>query len=374
MSSSSGVELVVPSSTVTSSSLVATIASTPTSAVNHKYPTADNGNLAMAVGYNQLFKTLSEDSACDPKDNSSFIACIDGQPATCEVDSRYTFRSCPQGQSCYAVPLPDGQSGVDIDCYIPSAAAAKLAPSSSSVAAVAASTTVSDPQPTSTVGQNPEAIEAIQAAASSPASDTPAPSQAAKHPSAVSPSSETQTSSATDNSVYVAVMSSKAPQATPSPVIVSESVPSHQQHKSASSEGSAPATPASVAQLNTGPLVLSFPSDLPSSTVSKVSPTQTIPQTTTDSSVELVAHQKDTRPVQESILQAGLSPSSVAQAGERVAANNAPITSSNPESSSTTPASAPGITIVPMGEKAHDGGSSYVKTVYITVTTTVHDR
>ena len=85
----------------------------------YAYPDASNGYAAMAQGYNKVFQTLNPLSKCDPSDSKQASACVDGQPAKCEVDGTYSLQSCDQGQSCYAVPNPQGQSGLTIACFNP---------------------------------------------------------------------------------------------------------------------------------------------------------------------------------------------------------------------------------------------------------------
>ena len=85
----------------------------------YAYPDASNGYAAMAQGYNKVFQSLNPLSKCDPADSKQASACVDGQPASCELDGTYTLQSCDQGQSCYAVPKPDGQSGLTIACFTP---------------------------------------------------------------------------------------------------------------------------------------------------------------------------------------------------------------------------------------------------------------
>ena len=95
-----------------------------------QYPNAQSGNKAMASGFNQIFATLNETSPCDVNDNNQVIACVSGQPAQCEPNQsgpgNYVLKSCPDGQSCYALPKPSGSTGISVECAIPSDAAAQL--------------------------------------------------------------------------------------------------------------------------------------------------------------------------------------------------------------------------------------------------------
>lgn len=115
-----------------------------------QYPNAQNGNAAMASGFNQIYKTLSETSSCDATDTNQAFSCISGELAQCQSDGTYVLKSCPQGQSCYALPLPSGQTGISVECAVPGNAASRLAvqPSATSLAVSAvsqASSTVQGP-------------------------------------------------------------------------------------------------------------------------------------------------------------------------------------------------------------------------------------
>ena len=94
--------------------------SSPAPTGTAKYPTAAEGNTAMASGYNEVYKSLGEDSACDPADPSQAYACVMGEIAECQSDQTYVLKSCPRGQSCYALPKPSGLTGVVVQCAVPS--------------------------------------------------------------------------------------------------------------------------------------------------------------------------------------------------------------------------------------------------------------
>lgn len=91
-----------------------------------KYPSAVGGNTAMAAGFNEAYKTLKQDTACNPADPSQAYACVDGEIAECQSDETYALKSCPRGQSCYALPKPSSLTGVVVQCAVPSNAAASL--------------------------------------------------------------------------------------------------------------------------------------------------------------------------------------------------------------------------------------------------------
>ena len=129
---------------------VASTSGAPKPSSTVQYPNAQNGNAAMASGFNQIYKTLSETSSCDADDTNQAFSCISGELAQCQSDGTYVLKSCPQGQSCYALPLPSGQTGVSVECAVPGDAAARLAaqPSATSPAVSAvseASSTVQGP-------------------------------------------------------------------------------------------------------------------------------------------------------------------------------------------------------------------------------------
>lgn len=91
-----------------------------------KYPTAEGGNTAMALGFNSVYQKLNEDSPCNPGDPSQAYVCVDGELAECQSDETYAVKSCPLGQSCYALPKPSGLSGVVVQCAVPSDATSIL--------------------------------------------------------------------------------------------------------------------------------------------------------------------------------------------------------------------------------------------------------
>ena len=124
-----------------------------------QYPNAQNGNAAMASGFNQIYKTLSETSSCDATDTNQAFSCISGELAQCQGDGTYVLKSCPQGQSCYALPLPSSQTGISVECAVPGDAASRLAaqPSATSSAVSAVSQASSMAQGPST--QNTQNVQ-----------------------------------------------------------------------------------------------------------------------------------------------------------------------------------------------------------------------
>ena len=99
-----------------------------------KYPTAENGNAAMAAVFNSIYKTLNTDTPCNPSDPSQAYVCVDGETAECQSDGTYVLKSCPSLQSCYALPKASGSVGVVVQCAVPSDAQSILAGLPSSTA------------------------------------------------------------------------------------------------------------------------------------------------------------------------------------------------------------------------------------------------
>ena len=112
--------------------------SAPAPTATAKYPTAEDGNIAMANGFNNVYAKLNESSSCNPSDPSQAYACISGEIAECQADETYVLKSCPRFQSCYALPKPLGSTGVVVQCADPSYAASVRAGLSLSTAAPAA--------------------------------------------------------------------------------------------------------------------------------------------------------------------------------------------------------------------------------------------
>lgn len=118
--------------------------SLPVPSESMTYPGAEGGNVAMADGYNYNFKQINQDTACNPDDPSQAYVCIGGEIAECQSDETYVLKSCPTGQTCFALPKPSGQTGIVVQCIVPSDADSILAGSSSSTTAPVAVA----PQPT----------------------------------------------------------------------------------------------------------------------------------------------------------------------------------------------------------------------------------
>ena len=103
----------------------------------------------MATGFNQVYKKLDVTSQCNPNDVNQATACVAGELASCQSDGTYVLKSCPNGQSCYALPKSSGATGVNVECAVPSDAAAQLSGESDAGNDVAAASKVTSiPQTT----------------------------------------------------------------------------------------------------------------------------------------------------------------------------------------------------------------------------------
>lgn len=127
-----------------------------------KYPTAAGGNIPMANGFNSIYERLNLDTPCDPGDPSQVYACVEGEIAECQSDATYVVKSCPRGQSCYALPKPSGFTGVVVQCAIPSDAASALHGLSSSTG-VSAVVTSQPAQMLQTEGDFSQATQSVSA-------------------------------------------------------------------------------------------------------------------------------------------------------------------------------------------------------------------
>ncbi|KFY97022.1 hypothetical protein V498_02316 [Pseudogymnoascus sp. VKM F-4517 (FW-2822)] len=128
-------------------------------------------NLELATYFNNVFPTLTADMPCAP--NS--IACVEGSIATCE-DGRYVLEECITDKfACYALPLKFSE-GVSVQCTsVETAEKALGLPNSLSVTigsvpvvvptttaeAVAQSTSVTDPGPTTSAVEAKTTVAAV---------------------------------------------------------------------------------------------------------------------------------------------------------------------------------------------------------------------
>ncbi|MCJ1459919.1 hypothetical protein MMC28_010298 [Mycoblastus sanguinarius] len=379
LATSSAPEVQIPQSNtyewapVTAASTLSAASAYPT------YPTAQDGNVAMAVGFNQIYKTLSEVKPCNPSDDNQLFACVEGELAQCQADGLYTLKSCPQGQSCYALPMPSGKTGISVQCAVPSDAASQLAGTSSlpassivnsaaSISSPSASLTVNTmtaaSQPGSTFQssskQNAETTQEsttgnLQTESTTYAVPTIAsfPSvQATIHsPEVTTPSTNTLTSTAAQTGISSPIDETVASDAT-----------------SAASSTAAQSSPAA----GDAPLIVSFPDALTSSTPSHgeqqtTSSSTPPPDTSTPTPKAQVPALQDSIPAPQ--IFAAPAPQSVPTP------NNSPLTEPAPRGTSTSSADSAGITIVPLdapGVNEKVAANGFI-TVTVTYTTTARD-
>ena len=76
---------------------------------------AENGNAAMALGFNSVFASMNPESPCDANNKNEAVACVNGQYAVC-TNGKYTLAACPQGQQCFALPLSKDFQGITVQC------------------------------------------------------------------------------------------------------------------------------------------------------------------------------------------------------------------------------------------------------------------
>lgn len=311
--------------------------SSPAPTGTAKYPAAEGGNTAMAAGFNNVYKTLNEDTPCNPGDPSQAYACVDGEIAECQSDETYVLKSCPQGQSCYALPKPSGLSGVVVQCAVPSDAYSMLAGLSSSTAVPLAVT--SQPAPMlqaegdfSQATQSVRAQNPVQPVTSSP------PAQAS-----------IQSQSQAPNPSVLGVT------ATAQPVQDSDSL-----NTSPKSEAT-PAPPSTTAAVVSIPQALFAVVTAPEN--GQVSPSESSAQASIPTSQMSQPYPGVSTPaVQSSAMSTQASPDSLQ------------LTEASVTSTSTSSADSAGITSAPMAVPANEklavGNGQATVTVTVTVTTT----
>ncbi|KAL8668172.1 MAG: hypothetical protein Q9202_000150 [Teloschistes flavicans] len=293
-------------------------------------PATSGGNLAQALDLNNFFKTLTADSSCSSGDKTQGHACINGLFATCSTAGHYLTFACDQGQQCFALPRPEPELGVFIQCDTPSDASRKLQGANPNISQTsspkATATSTFDATTSSTV---PSSISPVSTAISQGLG----PKTTTQHVG----SSTTQLASPT---IETSSVTQPAPSAT----------------NSAASPDPAPSasTRSSVSKATSStdvPLIISFPSSSSSSSQPSGQPLK--PAESQDpvpaSAVTSVASS-------ESLVQ----PSPTAQ----------PPTSTPTTVAATTSAAPPGITIVPLGGISANNKEKNEKTVTVTVTTT----
>ncbi|KAL9613235.1 MAG: hypothetical protein Q9167_002195 [Letrouitia subvulpina] len=339
-------------------------ASPTTTSKPSEAPAATGGNFALAAAFNSRFGLLKPDSPCNINDEQQAHACINGLFAQCNSAGRYTMTSCPEGQQCFALPLPDSSTGVSVQCDTPSDAKKKLQPqasvgggeSSAGHSAATSSTqnpAVSSPAASSPAAPSPAApgpaasgsgpVASAPAAPSAPTSSIVAPNIVPTS-SVVQPEPQSQATSIlnTDPSttkLEPTTFTTRARSNTPPNVATAASQPAPV------SESPKPSLEQPAATTTDAPLILSFP------------PTSSSQEPTTAPAVPSQA------PAPQSQNPAPVPP---AEATPPAASPTAPAANPNTPAARTS-ASSPNITIVPLG-------NARLITVTETVTTTTTAR
>ena len=159
-----------------------------------QYPGTQGGSRAMATAYNEIYKKLDETSTCNPNDSNQANVCISGELASCQADGTYVLKSCPDGQSCYALPRVSGGTGVDVTCAVPSDAAAKLSGQSetSNKVAAASQATVNSQSAATPVTSNAQSLSTFPETESV---QIPVQRLSTSSQATITPASQTQVSS-----------------------------------------------------------------------------------------------------------------------------------------------------------------------------------
>ncbi|KAK0725429.1 hypothetical protein B0H67DRAFT_551002 [Lasiosphaeris hirsuta] len=74
-------------------------------------PDIYENNLKVAKKYNNVFSSLTKESAC----LSGQVACVEGNIASCDKDSSFGITICASGTECFALPM-NTTSGVELKC------------------------------------------------------------------------------------------------------------------------------------------------------------------------------------------------------------------------------------------------------------------
>ncbi|PNY29809.1 Uncharacterized protein TCAP_00285 [Tolypocladium capitatum] len=153
---------------------------------NPTYPTATSSvfadiyadNLSRAKNLNNLFATLTPQSAC----SGSQVACINGQIARCQGGA-FQLEACPSDQKCLAFPMTNSP-GASVGCRDPNEAqrvlgeGARSGSSSSSASASAVPPTSTPARPVVTMTTVVTVVDSTSTSAAGPPSYTPEPPQA----------------------------------------------------------------------------------------------------------------------------------------------------------------------------------------------------
>ncbi|KAL8852244.1 MAG: hypothetical protein Q9221_002846 [Calogaya cf. arnoldii] len=260
----SGGEVTASSPTASSTSKAAgpSLSVTPTT----------GGNLAMAVAFNQVYKTLTLESQCNPQDRLQMTVCINGLFASCTDAGRYTVSPCAEGKQCFALPLmAEGSTGINVMCESPSKAARALEAESTAKS----SPNTGSPATTKVPSLSTKATLSASSMSSSlvTSSDQSANTQGTELSSA-QPNLQTSTPSNVEPSVVAETVATTEPSATLTSSFQTSTTSIATQSRSTTfSEATTPSTtPITTSKESTAeqassstdiPLIISFPSSLP---------------------------------------------------------------------------------------------------------------
>ena len=266
----SGGEATVSSPTATSTLEVAgpSLSVTPTT----------SGNLAMAVAFNQGYKSLTFDSQCDTQDRLQMTVCINGLFASCNDAGRYTVSPCAGGMQCFALPMmTEGSTGINVMCESPSKAARVLqAESPATASQIKQSTATAMVSPLATSGPlSATAISSSFAPSSEQSQTQSSNTQEMDITTAESDGTSSIFSSSTPSSVATPADATTEPLPTASNFETQMTFGATQSSQATFSDVATPSTAplATAEQTSTPqassstdmPLIISFPDSLPSS-------------------------------------------------------------------------------------------------------------
>ena len=155
---------------------------TPTNA-----PAGDNGNIAMALGFNSIWATMDANSPCDANDKNQAVVCVSGQYAQCS-GGKYILTACPKGQQCFALPLSKDFKGVTVQCASLQDANKQLGQTPSASASTATSTLSTSSKPEQPSVTKPSVTSTSSTTVSSTAAGSAQATPSAERPSVAQPS------------------------------------------------------------------------------------------------------------------------------------------------------------------------------------------
>ncbi|KAL8828754.1 MAG: hypothetical protein Q9191_002407 [Dirinaria sp. TL-2023a] len=233
------------------------VATNPSSPALTKTPNANNGNTAMALGFNSVFAGMTTESSCDETNPNEAVACINGQYARCGIDGKYALAECPSGQQCFALPLPKGAQGITVQCADMKAASQILGQGSTSSSATQSPAAVPKPQQSTDPSQPKPTIVTTTKTKSEPTNrpDGSLSAQSAKHTESPNPKNPfPKGANTTSTSSSASVTDAPSPKHTESPN------PQGSPRKSPTTT----TTPTSASATD-GPIIISIPNSTPSS-------------------------------------------------------------------------------------------------------------